>query len=362
MADNRTFGFNNPEKQEIYDLLIEAGVKPSQAFQIANAPNSTSLSDDALAVLSQFVTDDRGYFIVNNNLGNEPLGQYGNITDMVDYFATDEGNVDATRLFSDQVSYLTALNNKATYNTRVKDYNARVKDYVIRRKDAETKVNNPLLIDEGKARAQSEIAKLDAEASELSTELQSLNDEYQTFADWGLMNQGVSDRARPELSRMASTYDERGLRGASGAYYLSKDDMEWGEQAAQEAALAKQTSESEAMRQQEMLSLQEKYRAINQESPSAIYTRNLPQGLSPNQSQWNNNAYSDIYGEFLANEKAPQLNETQDQTLLREVGKNSRWEEFLKKYNYLQKYKGIAPVNRGDYSGRLSPKTRVLNY
>lgn len=379
MPENRNLKFNNPEQQEIYDLLIDAGVKPLQAFNIAMSPNSTKLSDDALFVMATVVTDDRGYYVVNKNEVSGALGQYGNITDMVNYFASDEGMAEATRLYTDQVSYFTALDNKATYATRVKDYNTRVKDYTKRREEAEAKVTNPLLTAEGKARAQAELAKLDKEANGFTTELQTLNDEYQTFADWGLMNQGFSNRARPELSRASSVYDERGLQGDSGAYYLSKDQMEWGERKLAEEAQMQASEEAGAPSVKYQQDRYNTYRQLGgylsfenwaktgqpataPETMSAIYSRNLPQNLSYNESNWRKNAYGDIYGEFLASEGAPPPNLTNDEALRRETTKGNRFEEFIKKYNYLQKYKGVAPYARGENTGRFSPRTRVLNY
>ncbi len=82
------------------------------------------------------------------------------------------------------------------------------------------------------------------------------------------------------------------------------------------------------------------------QNPEAAYQASIPSGGRMGQ-YWSRN-YQPVYGEYTkAMAQNPRLQFT----------------EFLGSYPWLQKYYGMSPSQRGDYSYQaLTPKTRWLNY
>lgn len=82
-------------------------------------------------------------------------------------------------------------------------------------------------------------------------------------------------------------------------------------------------------------------------NPQAAYAGAIPTGGGSRQNQYWGRNFGNVYNEYLGNvaRGQPELQFT----------------SFLENYPWLQKYYGMSPQQRGDYSGNLTPRA-VWNY
>ncbi|MFA4917423.1 MAG: hypothetical protein WC560_12245 [Syntrophales bacterium] len=419
-----TYGDNEQAvRQEIYDILIASGVKQSQARAIADSPNVRQLSNEDIAMLASMTTDPTGKFVLTE--GTQGGTAMSAIDDSINYMVSNpynQFNKGRTGTELTPEDYNTRL---AQYEKDVNAYNApfkyrgndwvktkglvsefrslfgddpeqkRLQDEYKYLQSVKIEFDKSGLVPEATARQQAADTGLPpaptqfdattgqrnptATKQEYESRVYNYNDEANYYAQQTRNGKEIPPEAQKWLNdeynylqnvKLAINTplgsSDRGFVGANGLTYLSKDQEEWGIRAQEEAALAQASVEEDNARlagyRQDIANAQGRLQPYANTSASEIFNRNLPGNLNQTTADYFRNRYSDIYGEFLGTEKPITPGNEELQTVERELGRNKRWEDFLKQYNFLQKYKGAAPVNRGEYTGRFTPKVRSLNY
>lgn len=94
------------------------------------------------------------------------------------------------------------------------------------------------------------------------------------------------------------------------------------------------------------------YTQLLNEQPELAYNAALyGQNLTPNQRRYGQNAYQDVWSEYLGR-LGQQIQQGQAPTL--------QFTDFLPQQSFAQRYQQQTPQQRGDFSQRYAPRTRWL--
>lgn len=368
------------QRLAILQELKDGGLTPDQARIIAFAPEIVYMTPAERNVIASLMTDPSGQYLIANNLAN--IAPYTPIADVIRYFATPEGKALSAQLTAENEVYQESA--KRWYYSRSYEYKKRV--------DAVAKLRDELVADE--KRYNTENGMTEAQKTQFETDLAAYNKEYDELL---AINKEGESQQPPELSALAAASATPVVGGgrqfgrvgqpfgesdpyASNYLYaenIRQREAKEAEENVYKAAQAAKDEESKAFRTYQYQGGQLPFElwaaggkmitpGIESETPQTVFSRNIPQG-STGLKNYAQSQYFDVYDEFQnTRSQLPPITtfneETQAEVAKREMSKNTEWENFLKKYNWRQKYAGVAPTSRGEYSGVYAPRTKLVTY